>query len=167
MRFRLEKSYRVWGLLFFLLGGAGFAVSVLSGHLLLLFLTGPACGAGLWLYFNDPREYLVVNPRRHRLQLVRSYGKKNRVRREYQLKEFVRLETARYLNRPKGLRCMILLWRADGSVEKVDDRLDDPELTDLCAEVAAAAGIEYVDKGRVDSAPSKRLGDEPELTLDA
>lgn len=158
LRFRLEGSYRPWGILFATIGLAGFLIALATGELWLCIATGPACGGGLWLYVNDPREYLVVEPRRRRLKLLRVYGRKTKVRREYRLDEFVRLETVRYLNRPKGLRCMILLFGADGAVEKVDDRIDDDSLTEVCAEVAEAAGLAFVDKGRIDPEPRRRRG---------
>ncbi|MBI2302789.1 MAG: hypothetical protein HYU66_28115 [Armatimonadetes bacterium] len=159
IRFRLERSYRAYGWPFFAVGLLGFAIGMLTGHPWLFIAAGGAAAAGLWIYFKDPREYLIVQPRRRRLQIVRVFGKQTRVRGDYDLREFVRLETARYLLRPRGLRCMLLLFRADGSVEKVDDRVDDKELSGLCCQVAEAAGLEYDDRWRVDLEPPARVGD--------
>lgn len=157
VQFRIEGSYRLHGLVLFAIGAVLFVLCMIGGELLLLFLTGPATGAGLWLYLKDPREYLVVNPRRKRIQLTRVYGRRVKVRRDFDLGEFCRLETARYDNRAKGLRCMMLLFRPDGSVEKLDDRVDHASLTDLCREVAEAAGLEYVDRGRIDQDQPRQL----------
>ncbi len=157
VQFRLEGSYRLHGLALFTIGAVLFVLCMLGGELLLLFLTGPATGAGLWLYLKDPREYLVVNPRRKRIQLTRVYGKRVKVRRDFSLGDFCRLETARYDNRAKGQRCMVLLFRPDGSVEKLDDRVDHEGLSEVCREVAEVAGLEYVDRGRIDDDPPRRL----------
>ncbi len=149
--FRLESSYRIHGWVLLVSGVIGFFLAIGFGDPWLFLFAGPAMGAGYWLLRNDPREYLVVQPRTRRLQVVRAYGKQRRVRREFNLREFRRLETAQYNLRPKGLRCMIVLFRADGSAEKVDDRIHDADLVRLCADVAEAAELEYVDKGRVDA----------------
>lgn len=150
LRYRLERSYRPWGWVFGGFGAVGFVVAIVFAEPWLLLCSGPALAAGLWLLLKDPREYLVVEPRTRRLKLVRCHGRQVRVRREYDLREFTRLETAQYLNRPRGLRTMLLLFRGDGSVEKVDDRLHEPTLVRLCGDAAQAAGLDFVDRGRVD-----------------
>lgn len=153
VRFRLEGSYRRHGYVFLAVGIVGFFAAILAGEPWLFLFTGPAMGAGLFLIFKDPREYLIVEPRRRHLKLVRVYGRRERVRRDFALRQFVRLETAQYDNRPKGVRCMILLFRADGTVEKVDDRIHEDVLPQLCADVAREAGLEFVDRGRIDREP--------------
>lgn len=171
VRFRLEGSYRWLGLIFVVVGLLGFFISLFAAEFMLLFCSGAAMGAGIWIYLQDPREYLVVLPRRDKLQLTRVYGKKIKVRGEWNLKSFVRLETAQYKAKGKGMRCMIILFRADGTAEKVDDRIHDDELLATCAEAAEAAKLEYVDRGRIDkpALATERLADEePEAsTIDA
>lgn len=157
VRFRLEGSYRRHGYGFLAFGLVGFVLAVLAGEPWLFLFTGPAMFAGLFLIFRDPREYLVVEPRRRHLRLIRVYGRHERVRRDYPLRQFARLETAQYDARPKGLRCMILLFRANGTVEKVDDRLHDPLLPQVCADVARQAGLEFIDRGRIDVEPLAEL----------
>jgi hypothetical protein len=172
LRFRLERSYRPFGWCFLASGIVGFFVAIVTFHPWVFLITGSAMGAGLWLIRHDIREDLVVLPRTHRLRLTRAFGRKVQVRREYNLREFVRLETASYLLRPKGLRCMILLFRADGGVEKVDDRLHEKLLIEQCRQAAEAAGLAFIDRGRIDApAPARLDGDdgvrETETPLDA
>jgi hypothetical protein len=157
VRFRLERSYRWWGLVFVAFASAAFMFGVVASEVLMVLLAAvPAGVAGIWLLRNDPREFLVIEPRRKRLQVVRVYGRRTKVRGEYRLGEFCRLELARYLSRPKGLRCMILLCRRDGTIEKVDDRLDDERLLEIGREAAAAAGLDFLDRGRIDLAVPAR-----------
>lgn len=157
VRYRLEDSYRKTGIWFLVFGIIGFLIALVTAEPWLWVASGPAAGAGIWVLRNDPREYLVLEPRRKRLRLVRTYGKKNKVRGEYNLREYNRLETAIYLNRPKGERCMIVLFRPDGSVEKVDDRVNDEELVQICRNLAAEAGLEFVDRGRIDEVVPPRM----------
>lgn len=147
---RLERSYRPYGWLLVFSGLVGFGIVFTIGDPWLVLLAGAALAGGIWLLRNDPREYLALQPRTRRLQLLRSYGRRRKVRREYDLREFSRLETAQYDSGPKGRRCMILLWRDDGTVEKVDDRIHDAELVRLCGELAEEAELDYLDKGRID-----------------
>lgn len=153
VQFRLEESYRWLGLIFTFVGAIGFFLAIVSGHLLLLFLTGPAFGAGVWIWWKDPREYLAVDPRRRRLQLLRVYGRTRKVRADADLRKVARLELAHYVVRPKGPRAMILLVMKNGTLEKLDDRPDDPGLVAICEELAAAAHLEFVDRGRIDLDP--------------
>ena len=155
LRYRLERSYRLLGWPMLASGLIGFVVALLTFHPWVFLLSGPAMGAGWWLLRHDVREELVLAPRTRRLQLVRSYGRQTKVRRELDLRGFVRLETAQYDNRPKGLRCMILLFRADGSAEKLDDRLHEPLLVDTCRQLAQAAALDFRDVGRVDINPPR------------
>ncbi|MCC7492480.1 MAG: hypothetical protein IT204_09050 [Fimbriimonadaceae bacterium] len=150
VRYRLEPSYRARGVIFFLVGLVGFFLTVISGELLLLLLTGAATGAGIWIYWQDPREYLVVQPRRFRLQLLRVYGKQTKVRQDLSTKEFSRLEVARYRHRRRGERMLLVLFDRHGGAVKLDDRGADEELVAIGREVAAAAGLEFLDRGRVD-----------------
>lgn len=161
LRFRLERSYRPLGYAFLLSGLVGFGVAIM-GALLLLLVAGPALGLGVWLLTKDIREYLIVEPRTRKLRLVMAYGRGLKERRSYNLREFVRLETAQYDARPKGVRCMLLLFRGDGSVEKIDDRIHEPSLVELCRQVAEAAQLDFVDKGRIDQPRAPRLGAEGE-----
>ncbi len=156
VQFRLEASYRWLGVIFAIVGFVGFLLAIVTGHLLLLFLTGPAFGAGVWIWWQDPREYLVIDPRRHRLQMLRVYGKKRKVRADADLGKAARLELARYVARPKGQRVMILLAQKNGLLEKIDDRPDDPQLVEICREAAALAKLEFVDRGRIDLDPPHR-----------
>lgn len=169
VQFRLEESYRWLGVVFTFVGIAGFFLAIVTGHLLLLFLTGPAFGAGVWIWWQDPREYLVVDPRRRRLQLQRVYGKKRKVLADADLGKAVRLELARYVARPKGQRAMILLVQRNGTLEKLNDRPDDRKLVDICREVAQAAKLEFVDRGRIDLEPPPRLdeGEAVDAQVDA
>lgn len=162
VQFRLEESYRWLGVVFAVVGAIGFFLAIISGHLLLLFLTGPAFGAGVWIWWQDPREYLVVDPRRHRLQVQRVYGKKRKVRADADLGKATRMELARYVAKPKGKRAMILLVHKNGTIEKIDDRIDDPRLVDICREAAEAARLEFVDRGRIDVEPPRRMVAEDE-----
>ena len=161
VQFRLESSYRWLGLIFFAIGVIGFLIGIVTGHPLIFLLSGPAFGAGLWIWWNDPREYLVIDPRRFRLQMHRVYGKNRKVRADVDLHKMVRLEIARYLAKPKGKRAMILLVRQNGTLEKVDDRPDDPRLNEVCEEAAALAKLEFLDRGRID------IGDLPRETGEA
>lgn len=166
VRFRLEGSFRRHGWGFFAFGLIGFFAALLSWEPWLFLFSGPAMGAGLFLIVRDPREYLIVEPRRRRLRLVRVYGRSERVRRDYDLRHFVRLETAQYDGRPKGKRCMIVLLGRDGRVEKVDDRIDEPILHEICADVAREAGLEYLDRGRIDlDPPPRETGEVPSETV--
>ncbi|MBI5830886.1 MAG: hypothetical protein HZB16_01070 [Armatimonadetes bacterium] len=151
LQYRLEGTYRIHGWVLLVSGIVGFFLAIGFGDPWLFLFAGPAMGAGVWLLRNDPREYLVVQPRVRRLQVVRVHGKHRKVRRWFNLREFERLETAQYILRPKGLRCMIVLFRPDGTAAKVDDRIHEAQLVRLCADVAAAAELEFVDKGRVDA----------------
>lgn len=167
IQFRLESSYRGWGIPFFLVGSIGFLLAIVSGHFLLFLLSGPAFGGGIWLYLNDPREYYLLQPRRYRLLVVRAYGKKRKIRGEYDVREFVRLETARYVDRKRGERCLVVLFRGNGSAEKIDDRPDKPELDEVCGQVAEAAGLEFVARGRVDEPPRRGAKPGEQQTVDA
>lgn len=153
VRYRLEGSYRRVGYGFIIAGVAGFLTAFFSGEPWLFVCSGPSAAAGLWIVLNDPREYFVVEPRRRRLRTVRVYGKRVRVRREVNLRDYVRLELARYRSRGKGMRCMVLLFGPEGQVEKLDDRIDDPILAEICAKIAADQGLDFVDRGRIDIDP--------------
>ena len=148
-RIELEHSYRALSLVF-LVAGLGFNVLGLAvGEILLMMagIPGLIIAVGLWRL--DPREFIAIDHVAGKIQNERHQKGTLKVRREFRLAHFVRLELARYRQRRIGKRCMLVLVHREGHLEKLDDRPDKKDMAEIAQRIAAAAGLLFEDKGEL------------------
>ncbi|HIE51269.1 MAG TPA: hypothetical protein EYP85_05885 [Armatimonadetes bacterium] len=147
VRFELEKSYRPWAVVFFLFGLGVVSVSLVLVNLIGIAVGTPSLVIGIMLWRLNPREYLIINPQGGTIRAERTLGNQAQVLRQFSLHDFVRLELVCYRVPRKGKRCMLVLVHRDGHLERLDDRPYKPDMGQIGKQVAAAAGLEFEDKG--------------------
>jgi hypothetical protein len=148
-RIELERSYRPLSVVF-LLAGLGFnGLGLVVGEPLLMLAGIPGLIIAIGLWRLDPREFIAIDHLSGKIQNERHQGRGLKVRREFRLDHFERLELVRYRVRRRGKQCMLVLVHKDGHLEKLDDRPDKKDMADLAQQIALAAGLPFVDKGEM------------------
>lgn len=151
-RIELERSYRPLAVVFLIAGLAFNGLGLAAAEPLLMLAGLPPLFIAVGLWRLDPREFIAIDHLTGKIQNERHQGKGIKVRREFRLDHFERLELVRYYVRRRGKRCMLVLVHRDGHLEKLDDRPDKKEMSELAEQIARAADLPFVDKGELFSA---------------
>jgi len=155
-RIELERSYRPLALIFCGAGLGGGILGLSVGEPVLMLAMMPALIVGLGLWRLDPREYVAIDHVGGWIRNERHQGRKIKIRREFRISQFQRLELVRYHVKRRGQRAMLVLVHRDGRLERFDDRPDKPQMNDIAERIAQAAGLPFVDKGFLGTAEEGR-----------
>jgi len=151
-RIELERSYRPLSVVFLMAGLAFNGLGLAAAEPLWMMAGLPALIIAVGLWRLDPREFIAIDHLAGKIRNERHQGRGIKVRREFRLSHFERLELVRYYVRRRGKRCMLVLVHRDGHLEKLDDRPDKKEMPQIAEQIARAAGLPFVDKGELFSA---------------